>query len=447
MRIERTNERNQVRPVDAGRTVPVGHARLWQRNRWLLLTVFVVLPLLIFWRPLQRQYLTHLLLRSDAPSPEVLSDIIQQTGDAQSLLLRLWQTQRIPHRQFVLGHLGRIANSEPAIFHAMETVVLDATADPDITTRELAFAALARTKHPQLRRLALEQLDDADPAVRVLGLQSLRSVASSNDVPIAMRLLSDPDPRVVVSVALVLRQVTGNDFGIKSSLALPRFTSIDKTNAAPPADLAAINQSVQRWRDWWTGHQNEYPKPLESSGVPHQPARLTARGFTLDDADAKPVRLSDYHGKVVLLAFWNLDSPVSLDDAPALNAIHSGNAWNATVLGIRVPPAPSCASEHEPANGHEHHNHHAESSPALNTAEARGLVHNAAQERQIKFPMLIDVEGELGLRFAVEELPTYALIDSQGLVRRRFVGNRSKAVFEAMLRETANSKPQSRSNK
>ncbi len=447
MRIEQTNGRNQVRPADAGRAVPVGHARLWQRKRWLLLTVFVVLPLLILWRPLQRQYLTHLLLRSDAPSPEVLADVIGQTGDAQSLLLRLWQSQRIPHRQFVLSHLGRIVNSESGIFHAMETVVLDATTDPDITTRELAFAALVRTKHPQLRRLALEQLDDADPEVRVLGLQSLRSVATSNDVPVAIRLLSDTDPRVVVSAALVLRQATGQDFGIKSSLALPRFTSIDKTNAAPPADLAAINQGVQRWRDWWTGHQNEYPKPLESSGVPHQPARLTARGFTLDDADGKPVRLSDYHGKVVLLAFWNLDSPVSLDDAPALNAIHSSNAWNATVLGICVPPAPSCASEHEPANGHEHHKHHAESSPVLNTAGARALVRKATHERQITFPMLIDAEGELGLRFAVEELPTYVLIDSQGFIRRRFVGNRSKAVFEAMLEEAANSKPQSRSKR
>lgn len=446
MRIEQTNEENQVRPA-SGRTVPVKRTRRLQRNRWLLLTVFVVLPLLIFWRPLQRQYLTHLLLRSDAPSTEVLSDIVRQTSDAKSLLLRLWQTERIPHRQFVLIHLGRIVNSEPGVFHAFETLVLDATADPDITTRELAFAALVRTKHPQLRRLALEQLDDADPAARVLGLQSLRSIATSNDVPVAMRLLSDTDPRVVVSATLVLRQATGIDFGIKSSLALPRFTSIDKTNSAPPPDIAAINQGVQRWRDWWIEHQSEYPKPLEPPGVPHQPARLTARDFTLNDSDGKPVRLSDYHGKIVFLAFWTLDAPVSLDDAPALNAIHSSNAGNVAVLGICVPPGPSCAGELEPGNGHEHHNHHAGSSLALNTAEAHGLVHNAAHEGQIKFPMLTDAEGELGLRFAVEELPTYVLIDSQGLIRRRFAGNRSKAVFEAMLEEATNSKSQLQSKK
>lgn len=447
MRIEQTNGKKQVRPADAGRTVPLKHARLWQRKRWLLLTVFVVFPLLIFWRPLQRQYLTHLLLRSNAPSTEVLSDVIRQTSDAKSLLLRLWQTQRIPHRQFVLSHLGRIVNSEPAVFHALETVVLAATVDPDITTRELAFAVLVRTKHPQLRRLALEQLDDADAAVRVLGLQSLRSVATSNDVPVAMRLLSDPDPRVVVSAALVLRQATGNDFGIKSSLALPRFTSIDKTNSAPLPDLAAVNLGVQRWRDWWNDHQGEYPVTLELPRESRQPARLTTRDSTLKDSKGKPVRLSDYHGKGVLLAFWTLDAPVSLDDAPALKAIHSSNAGNVAVLGICVPPGPSCADEHEPANGHEHHNHHAESSPALNTAEARSLVQNAAQERQIEFPMLIDAEGELGLRFAVEELPMYVLIDSQGFIRRRFVGNRSKAVFEAMLQEMANTKPQLRSKK
>lgn len=447
MRIEQTNGKNQVRPADAGRTVPPKHTRLWQRKRWLLLTIFVVFPLLIFWRPLQRQYLTHLLLRSDAPSPEVLSDVIGQAGNAKTLLLRLWQTQRIPHRQFILSHLGRIVNSEPAILRAMETVVLAAATDPNITTRELAFAALVRMKHPQLRRLALEQLDDADPAARVLGLQSLRSIATSNDVLVAMRLLSDTDPRVIVSAALVLRQATGNDFGIKSSLALPRFTSIDKTNSALSPDLAAINQGVQRWSEWWKVHQSEYPKPLEPPRELRQPTRLTTRDFTLMDSDGKPVRLSDYHGKVVFLAFWTLDTPVSLDDAPALNAINSSNAGNVAILGICVPPTPSCADEHEPGKGHEHHNHHAESSPALNTAGARGLVHNTARKWQIEFPMLIDAEGELGLRFAVEELPTYVLIDSQGLIRRRFAGNRSKAVFEAMLEEVTNTKSQLQSKK
>lgn len=120
MHFKQTNGKNQVRPANAGRTVPLKHTRLWQRKRWLLPAVFVVLPLLVLWRPLQRKYLTYLLLRFDAPSSEVLADVIGQADDANSLLMCLWQTERIRHRRFVLIRLGRIVHSESAILHAME---------------------------------------------------------------------------------------------------------------------------------------------------------------------------------------------------------------------------------------------------------------------------------------------------------------------------------------
>lgn len=415
-----------------------GLLRRDQRLRCAL-AAFVLLALLIFWRPLQRECLTFLLLRSDAPSPEVLSEVIERTSDPKSLLLRFWNTQRIPHRHFVLSYLGRIVNSESNLFRAMESVVVDATSDADVTTRELAFAALTRTKHPQLRQLALEQLEDADPAVRLLGLQSLRSIARSNDVPVAIRMLNDPDARVIVSAGLVLRQATGQDFGIKSSLALPRFTSIDNTNSAPPPDLAAINQGVQRWRDWWKDHQAEYPESLQPQRKPRSIARLTALDFRLGDSEGKIEHLSDYRGKVVLLAFWTLDAPVSLDDVPALDALRSRSAESVTVLGICVPPAPSCADEHNQGNEHAHHDH-AASSPPLETEQGRTLVQQTMLERKSNFPMLIDSKGIVGSRFNVEELPTYVLIDRQGMIRRRFVGNRTKPVLEAMVKDVTENK-------
>jgi HEAT repeat protein len=99
----------------------------------------------------------------------------------------------------------------------VKPLVLEAAGDVDITTRESAFATLSRMKHPQLMPLALQQLSDADPAARLLGLQYLRSTANSNDVSIAMRLLNDPEPRVVVAAALVLRQATGLDFALRSA--------------------------------------------------------------------------------------------------------------------------------------------------------------------------------------------------------------------------------------
>ena len=215
------------------------------RRSFLLAGSALVLLVIAFWRPLQQRSLAYFLLRSEAPSEEVLSSAVEQAKDPGSALMELWKTQRIPHRQFVIHYLGRVSTTKPDLFRAMEPVVLEATRDADIAIRESAFATLARMKHLQLRPLALEQLSDADPAARLIGLQNLRSIATSNDVPTAVRLLNDPEPRVVVAAALVLRQATGLDFGIRSTHAMPQFICID-TNPPPAPDLAAIRQGVQR---------------------------------------------------------------------------------------------------------------------------------------------------------------------------------------------------------
>ena len=51
--------------------------------------------------------------------------------------------------------------------------------------------------------------------------------------------------------------------------------------------------------------------------------------------------------------------------------------------------------------------------------------------------MLLDSKGAVGLRFGAENLPTYVLIDAQGTVRRRFVGDRNKQVLDAMIDEAS----------
>lgn len=403
--------------------------RLAQCDRRLvwILPALVLLSPCIFWRPIQRQCLIYFLLRSDAPSPEVLSDVANQSRDPKSLLLHLWQTQRIPHHHFVLTYLGQAVNTNPGVFRALEPILLDAAGDADIETRELAFAALARAKHPRLRGLALEQLEDADPAARVLGLRTLRSIATSNDVPIAIRLLSDPEPRVVVAAASALRHVVALDVGIRSSHALPQFIGMG-TNAPAPPDLDAIGQGVQRWQDWWKEHQTEYPAARQPSRIRRKPVGLATRDFSLKDSTGKPVHLSDYRGRAVLLAFCGPDAPDSFDGVPALVAVQNRSVGRTAVLAICIPPAPSCADEDEHGTEQHHHHHDETPSPVM-------LVHGTILDHKATFPMLFDSKGTVGLRFDVQNLPTYVLIDAQGVIRRRFVGNRTRQVLEAMIVE------------
>lgn len=245
---------------------------------------------LAFRGPLQWKCTAYFLLRSEAPSEEVLSDAVEHASDPGALLRQFWHTHRLRHREFVLGYLSRVSSSKPDLFREMEPLVVEATADPDAEVRQLAFVALEWVNHPQLRQLAMEQLSDADPALRLLGLQRLLRAATSNDVPLAMGLLGDPEPRVVVAAAQVLRRVTGRDFGIKTTHALPQFTCIN-TNPPPAPNMPAINQGVQRWRDWWTGHRAEYPAGPSTPPGPRRVAPFPAPDFSLEDSGGKPRRL------------------------------------------------------------------------------------------------------------------------------------------------------------
>jgi peroxiredoxin len=397
----------------------------------------LVLLALVLWRPLQQKCLAFFLLRAEAPSEEILSGAVEQASNPSAFLTRLWRTERIPHRQFVISYLGRISRTKSDLFHAMEPLLIEATADPDVETRQLAFSALGQAKHSELRQLSLQQLTDADPGVRLIGLQSLRGIATSNDVPIAMRLLDDPEPRVVVAAAFVLREVIGQDFGIKLSHALPQFTCID-TNPPPAPDLAAINQGVQRWQEWWSSHKAEFPAPRATPTPQRQTPGLAVANFGLEDSSAEAVQLSQFRGKAVLLAFWSTGAPASLDDVPALKALQHRNSDRLTVLGICIPTAPSCADEHE--QGHEHAHHHDATSASSSGAEQmRVQVREVVERLKIDFPLLVDAKGAIGPRFKAEDLPVYVLIDDRGRIRRRSVGFRTEQALMAMIEETKQS--------
>lgn len=354
--------------------------------------------------------------------------------------MEFWRTERIPHRQFVINHLGRIATTKPELYRAMDPVLLEAVIDPDISTREAALTILGRMKHPQLRPLALQQLSDADPAARLIGVQSLRSVASSNDVAMAMRLLEDPEPRVVVAAAQVLRNAIGQNFGIKSTDALPQFTGID-TNPPPAPDLPAIRQGVARAREWWSSHQAEFPAASAKPPASGRAIRLATADFTLEDAETKPVRLSQFRGKTVLLAFWSSGAPASLDGVSGLKNLQQRYAGRLAVVGVCIPAAPSCADEHEGGHGgHEHAHHHHEDSaggmPGMTgTEHMRCLVRDAVNRLKTNFAMVADPKGALGQRFSIEDMPAYVLIDSDGMVRRRFVGFRTETDLLAITSE------------
>ncbi len=120
-----------------------------------------------------------------------------------------------------------------------------------------------------------------------------------------------------------------------------------------------------------------------------------APDFTLKDQDQKDVKLSDFRGKNVVLAFYPLDwSPVcSKEHACFANDLQNFNSVNAQVLGISVDSAWS---------------------------------HKAFAEKMgIKYPLLADfqprgaVSSQFGLFLSDKGITNRAtvIIDKQGIVR------------------------------
>jgi cytochrome oxidase Cu insertion factor (SCO1/SenC/PrrC family) len=380
-----------------------------------------------------------LALRSDGPSDSVLAELAEQTPNRAVTLERMWRSGNLTARLFVAEYLMSHLHSEPALIRQMETIVKEAALDADVAVRERALNILAQPQRPEFLALLRQQLSDADPAVRVLGLQQLQRIADSNSVPAAIRLMDDPDARVVVAAALVLRRVTGLDFGIKSSHALPQFGRVGGELPVKP-NLEAIQTGVKRWREWWGLHREEFPEPAKPSSVTAN--RLPAKDFTLEDSEGQPVRLSSFRGKVALLCFWKIGNAASFDDLATLRQLQDQAAQGLTVLSVAfdstVGPQDGCGGE-EHSGGHEHQPGH-EHSPhtSLDPAKAKTAVRDLIARMRVNHPVLLDTKGAVVFRYNVQEVPAYALIDAQGNLRRRFVGSRELPVWSAMIQELSN---------
>lgn len=419
-------------PANTSVSARQGWPKIGPRDRWWLIGFALFsLVVVLCWKPVRHELVITLALRSDAPSGAVLSELVEGTSDRARTLERMWRSGSLVTRQFVMEHLKTRLHTEPALVGAMEVIVKEAANDPDLNVREPAINILAEARSVNSMMLIRQQLNDADPAVRVLALQQLQRVASSNDVPLAVHLLDDPDPRVTVQAALLLRKTTGLDFGIRSSHALPKFTRSDEAQL-PPFNLDAIRRGAQAWREWWALHRAEFPQPSPPPRI--IPGKLPAKEFALEDSEGRLIHLSEFQGKAVLLCFWKIGNAASFNDVATLKQLQEQESRRLTVIGIAFDPA--VGLQDDCGDGHEHQHNHAHSAvPHADCAVTKPALKELISRMSINHPVLLDANGSLVFRFNVQEVPTYALIDAQGNLRRRFAGARELSTWTAMVEE------------
>ncbi|MBI2894603.1 MAG: TlpA family protein disulfide reductase [Deltaproteobacteria bacterium] len=119
----------------------------------------------------------------------------------------------------------------------------------------------------------------------------------------------------------------------------------------------------------------------------------------------RELALSDLRGKVVLVDFWATWCSPCLDAMPSLAALHrSIRARGATVIGVAT-------------DGSE-------------TGAIRRIVDDAG----VDYPILLDEDGKVAGRYAVDGLPTLFLLDRRGVVRAVEHGARPVESLERLVR-------------
>lgn len=117
-----------------------------------------------------------------------------------------------------------------------------------------------------------------------------------------------------------------------------------------------------------------------------------APDFELSLITGESVKLSDYRGEKVFLNFWATWCPPCRVEMPDLQKIH--NDEDAVVLGINL------------------------------TKEEVGVdfVDGFMEYYNLSFPVLLDKEAEVALRYKVKTIPATYMINSDGTIHGKVVG-------------------------
>lgn len=397
---------------------------------WLLAGVLGVLIIswALFHAQINRVLGVHLFLNSNSPREELFAELATQSDDPLNFLQRCWATGKIPQRHFVAAFLKDQAVTNSPWLSRAEPLVLACTTDADLAVRELGFAALEAVHAPGMFDAAQAQLSDVDPLARELGLAYLRKCDPKRGVPVLIRLLDDSDLEIVTGAEVGLRHWSGEDYGVRMHLAMPTPEEA-QAGQIDPNKTETIHQGIQKRKEWWRAHEKEYP--ASSNAVAQftsstEDLRPPAADFTLRDLNGKSVTLSDFRGKVVLLNFWATWCTACLAEIPALVALQEKLGNQVAILGVALD---GVADEHGDEAGEKSH----EDGPSLATIHAK--VERAVKLRGINYPVLLDPKSSVGGQYNGGELPTTVIFDKDGRVRRRFIGERSLAIFEAMIAE------------
>lgn len=153
---------------------------------------------------------------------------------------------------------------------------------------------------------------------------------------------------------------------------------------------------------------NKSMKQTQQSGTSSQTKIGIEKGnlapdITLQTADGKDVKLSDYRGKKVILNFWATWCPPCKAEMPHMEEFYKENQDKGiTVLAVNLT-----TGETDPNN-----------------------VPKFIADYGLTFPVLMDKQGEAGNLYQAFTIPTSYIIDTNGIIREKIVGPMNKETMQ-----------------
>jgi cytochrome c biogenesis protein CcmG/thiol:disulfide interchange protein DsbE len=135
-------------------------------------------------------------------------------------------------------------------------------------------------------------------------------------------------------------------------------------------------------------------------------ANAPAAAFTLQKLDGGPVHFPDQHrGQIVAIHFWANWCPHCLGEMPALDPVYRQYRDQGLVF------------------------------LAINVLEKPDAVRAFIKTTGVSYEVLLDPEGEVMRRYGAMGLPATFMVDRQGIIRSRVIGESTPEVFESMIKK------------
>ena len=124
--------------------------------------------------------------------------------------------------------------------------------------------------------------------------------------------------------------------------------------------------------------------------------------FTLPDMQGGQVSLKGQEGKLVVVYFWS-DSCACAKKLPLLNGYYGANK----AKGLEIL--------------------------AVNAGQPRSAVEEYLKTNGLTYPILLDTDMKTAKQFGVTGLPTVYIVDRQGMIRQKLIGEIEMDVLMKLL--------------